>query len=280
MVHETEIDVKQVETFLKDALDKVMTQENPDLLNDVKKVYKQTIPFSKRLYVAAYLAKEATRGTRSRGRFPNGKRDDFSRAGHYYASSSNSSYRQGRASSMRDTSAYAHDEAQREARSFVESRDEERGARPHLDIDEALASTIFISIGRNRRVYPRDLVGLLVNVAHLDKDRIGDIRVLANYSFVQLYKEDTEKAIAALDGYDYRGRKLAVSYSRQRGDDIEQNETARDNSEDAKAYAAAEKAALDKEPFSSPIHSDEVENARDPAATQDTSVSNSGDYLV
>jgi len=81
-----------------------------------------------------------------------------------------------------------------------ELRDEAHTPHPRVQIDESLAATIFISIGRNRRVYPRDLVGLLVSVAGLDRDRIGDIRVLANYSFVQLFKDDTDKAIAALNG--------------------------------------------------------------------------------
>ncbi|UKI53327.1 MAG: DbpA RNA binding domain-containing protein [Treponema sp.] len=70
---------------------------------------------------------------------------------------------------------------------------EERQPRPRVQIDPELAATIFISIGRNRRVFPRDLVGLLVGGAGLDRDRIGDIRVLANYSFVQLFKEDAER---------------------------------------------------------------------------------------
>lgn len=277
MVHETEIDLKQVETFLKDALNKVMTQENPDLLNDVKKIYKKAIPFSKRLYVAAYLAKEASQDTRGKGRFYNGRRDEFPRGGRY-GSSYSSSYGQGRGSYMRDTpSPYSRDTPQKERRGFAESHGEEHSPRPHVEIDESLASTIFISIGRNRRVYPRDLVGLLINVAHLERDRIGEIRVLANYSFVQLYKEDTEKVIAALDGYDYRGRKLAVSYSRH--EDMERDEAAQD-SEDAKAYAAAEKAASDKEPFSSPVHSGTESDATNATPAQDAAASNSGEYLV
>ena len=100
---------------------------------------------------------------------------------------------------------------------------------------------------------------------------IGDIKVLANYSFVQLYTEDAQTAIDKLNGYDYRGRKLAVSYSRQKSDsDAAETdsseatesasfdsasqsdysaEEAQMSAEDAAAYAAAEKAAADKEPF-------------------------------
>ena len=261
---EIEIDRERVASFLKNALNKVMTEENPDLLNDLKKIFKRTIPFSKRMYVAAYLTKEM------QGRFhgiPNARRNDTSMHG----------ARSGR--NFKDTPYGRHSYNDRRGNGESlsdELRDETHSPHPRVQIDEALAATIFISIGRNRRVYPRDLVGLLVSVAGLDRDRIGDIRVLANYSFVQLFKDDTDKAIAALNGYDYRGRKLAVSFSRQKDDTDEgssayasdTHDTAQ-TAEDEKAYAAAEKAAYDKEPFTSPSYKSENEGSE-----------GSGGYLV
>ena len=108
-------------------------------------------------------------------------------------------------------------------------------------------------------------------MAGLDRDRIGDIRVVANYSFVQLFTEDADKAINALNGYDYRGRKLSVSYSRQKDDaddasaadsaavssesDLGQQasqEISEQEREDAEAYAAAEKAS-ENQGFGSPL---------------------------
>jgi hypothetical protein len=260
--HESEVDFDQAASFLKEALNKVMTEENPDLLNDLKKVFKKSIPFSKRMYVAAYLVKELQ--NRNRGHQVSSRSERPSR----------DSGRKDR-SVVRDT----RNERPREVKPPKEvriedipndARNEEHSARPRVQIDESLAATIFISIGRNRRVYPRDLVGLLVSVGGLDRDRIGDIRVLANYSFVQLFKDDTEKAITALNGYDYRGRKLAVSYSRQKDDELPEDMADMPSSnaavspspsgsrqtvdEDAKAYAAAEKAAAYKEPFTAPMH--------------------------
>ena len=257
---EIEIDKERVASFLKNALNKVMTEENPDLLNDLKKIFKRTIPFSKRMYVAAYLTKEM------QGRFhgnPNARRNGGMGG------------RSGRNFKDAPYGKPSYDERRGSAESFDELRDETHTPHPRVQIDESLAATIFISIGRNRRVYPRDLVGLLVSVAGLDRDRIGDIRVLANYSFVQLFKDDTEKAIAALNGYDYRGRKLAVSFSRQRDDMSDGDSYSTDvpdtaqTPEDAKAYAAAEKAAQDKEPFASPSCKNENEGTK-----------GSGDYLV
>lgn len=221
---ESEIDMDSVAAFLQDAVEKVKTQENPDLLTDLKKVFKKNVPLTLRNYVAAYLVKETVKhfhGTyRPRKDFRENKKN------------------------LRERPA----REQKAAREPAETT-EERQPRPRVQIDPALASTIFISIGRNRRVFPRDLVGLLVGGAGLDRDRIGDIRVLANYSFVQLFAEDAEKAISVLNGYDYRGRKLAVSYSRQKGDEDESVDSQiadgmdEQSAEDAAAYAAATKAS-------------------------------------
>lgn len=234
---ENEIDLDQLAAFLQDAVDKVKTQENPDLLNDIKKVFKKNVPFSLRMYVAAYLTKQCGSHFRPRREFNerNNRRD-------FRKDNQKNEYRQDR---------------NRDNTNDTSENTEARQPHPRVQIDEALATTIFVGIGRNRRVYPRDLVGLLISVAGLDRDRIGDIRVLANYSFVQLFTEDADKAINALNGYDYRGRKLSVSYSRQKGEEgtegeesipsnvdsgytDPQSEAAKD---DAAALAAAERNA-------------------------------------
>lgn len=221
---ESEIDMDSVAAFLQDAVEKVKTQENPDLLTDLKKVFKKNVPLTLRNYVAAYLVKETVKHFHGAYR----PRKDF-----------------------RENKKNLRERPARDQKAVRETAEnaEERQPRPRVQIDPALASTIFISIGRNRRVFPRDLVGLLVGGAGLDRDRIGDIRVLANYSFVQLFSEDAEKAISVLNGYDYRGRKLAVSYSRQKGDEDDSvdsqfsEEMDEQSAEDAAAYAAATKAS-------------------------------------
>lgn len=260
---ESEIDMESVASFLKDAVSRVKTQENPDLLNDLKKVYKKNVPLSLRMYVAAYLVKESQRNFRGGWR---AQRHDYKSGG------------------ARERYTRISEPGQ----SAFRSKPEERVPRPHAQIDQATAKTIFISIGRNRRVYPRDLVGLLVSAAGIDRDRIGDIRILANYSFVQLFPEDAEKAIEILNGYDYRGRKLAVSYSRQKDTAAEAEYDApaeqeaqgsqnaapetQASAEDAAAYAAAEKAAANQEPFAAPRIT--------PAEEPDEKPSENGGYLV
>ena len=235
----SEIDLDFLAGMLKDAVAKVKSEENPDVLNQIKKIYKKNVPFTMRMYVAAYLAKEAQ-----------SRRHGFK--------TSNRDFRQSR--DYRDGGmGFSSERRDMRTRDYAPVPFEERTPRPRIEIDPAVSATIFISIGRNRHVFTRDLVGLLIGVAGLERDRIGNIRVLANYSFVQLFAEDAQKAIDALNGYDYRGRKLAASFSRHKEGgfdapvDSESSayEQTERSDEDSAAYAAAETAASDREPFSS-----------------------------
>src|SRR5574344_477803 len=232
------INEEQIASFLSDALSRVEADSDPETLNLLKKIYKKNIPFSRRMYVAAWLVKQATNGGyRGASRF--GRTGSYGRLSRDHDDRGEErNDRPSRFEERRAERTERPDRADRPARSeraerpdraAAEHTDDHADRAPRVQIDPSLATTIFIGIGRNRRVYPRDLVGLLVSVAGLDRERIGDIRVLANYSFIQLFTEDCEKAIAALNGYDYRGRKLSVSYSRQKeeGDEgAENTETA------------------------------------------------------
>ena len=242
-----EINYEQVANFLKASVQQVKTQEDVDVLKQFKKVFKKNIPWNLRGYVSAYLLKVATGNARR----PFVPRDDFRR-------------------DRNDFSRPRNDERRDYSRQENAEGEERRAPHARVEIDPSVAATIFIGIGRNRRVFPRDLLGILINAAGIERDRIGDIRVLANYSFVQLFAEDADKAISALNGYEYRGRPLSVSYSCQRDDDsasenypsnaysqgAENSDESEHNfsaeGEDEKAYAAAEKSSTG-EGFSSPL---------------------------
>jgi len=196
-----EIDLDQAANYLKDIVSKV--KANPDELEALKKVFKKNVPLTLRSYVAAYLLRNA-----------GGAIFRFSKFSEREESHGNREERNNR---------FERNETPAEETSAETREPRERFTRVQIPAESA--EVVFVSIGRNRRVFPRDLVGLFISVAGIEKERIGDIRVLANYSFVQLFKEDAEKAIAALNGHVYRGRALSVSYSKQREEgDFNDNE--------------------------------------------------------
>lgn len=76
--------------------------------------------------------------------------------------------------------------------------------------------TLFVGIGRNRKVFPKDLIHLFINTGKIDRAMIGEIRILDNYAFVSIEKEAADKAISALNGINYRGRNLNVNFAKQK----------------------------------------------------------------
>ena len=185
--------------LLADAVVQVKTQEDPLVLNDYKKLFKKNVPLFLRSYVAAYLAKQIASGNSfSAGKNKNG-RTEYSR------------FNRNGANGER-------------AVSETSGRIKREGPSPRIVIAPESAAAVFISIGRNRSVFPRDLIGLIMQRAGLERDRIGEIRVLDNYSFVQVYAEDADKIIDAINGTEYRNRKITVSHSRKK-DEQDTNQT-------------------------------------------------------
>ncbi|MFP4483460.1 MAG: DbpA RNA binding domain-containing protein [Spirochaetaceae bacterium] len=76
--------------------------------------------------------------------------------------------------------------------------------------------TMFVGVGKNRKVFPRDMIQLFSNVDGITGSDIGQIKILDNYSFVEITDDKAESAIAELNGKEYRGRKLNVNYARKK----------------------------------------------------------------
>lgn len=77
-------------------------------------------------------------------------------------------------------------------------------------------TTLFVSVGKNRRVYPRDLIQLLVGTGKISREEIGEIKVLDSYSFITVKEASAAKAIDNLDGINYRGRSLVVNFAKKK----------------------------------------------------------------
>jgi hypothetical protein len=78
---------------------------------------------------------------------------------------------------------------------------------------------LFFSVGRSRRVFPREILGLINTKTAIPREDIGSIRILDNYSFVQVRTTVAEKIIESLNGVSFRGRPLTVNYAKSRKDE-------------------------------------------------------------
>ena len=75
---------------------------------------------------------------------------------------------------------------------------------------------LFVSIGRNRRVYARDLTALFTETLQLTAGEIGDVRVFEKYSFVDIVPSRAGEAITKLSGTDLKGRTITVNYAKKK----------------------------------------------------------------
>lgn len=76
--------------------------------------------------------------------------------------------------------------------------------------------TIFVSIGKNKKVFPRDLSRLFRKTLDLHPRDIGNIKVLDNYSFVDIPQSQAQRAIELMDGIEFRGRNITVNFARKK----------------------------------------------------------------
>jgi len=77
-------------------------------------------------------------------------------------------------------------------------------------------TTVFVSVGKNRRVFPRDLVALFTTTGALEKLDIGEIKIFDNYSFVEVQENSAAELIGRLEGTTFRGRRLTVNFAKKR----------------------------------------------------------------
>jgi hypothetical protein len=162
-------------------LEDIKTRVDPLLLDEYRRLFKREVSFFRRSWTAAYLLMlydqdEKFRGA-GMGRRPSGGRKPAGSAG------------QG---------------------------DGEKQPRPVEALPDEEARQLFINIGRNRRVFPREILGLIYSKASVSREDIGAIRILDNYSFLQARDSVADRIIEALNGKPFRGKILTVNYARSR----------------------------------------------------------------
>ncbi|MBN2651552.1 MAG: DbpA RNA binding domain-containing protein [Spirochaetales bacterium] len=94
------------------------------------------------------------------------------------------------------------------------SREKSREKTPREPNPDMTA--LFVSIGKNRRVFPKDLANLFASTLEVDKSEIGDIKILDNYSFVEVPNNLAELAIEKLNKQLFRKTSISVNYSKSK----------------------------------------------------------------
>ena len=86
-------------------------------------------------------------------------------------------------------------------------------------LSEEESKRLFFSIGKNRRLYPRELIAFISSKTSAVKEDIGVIRILDNYSFVQVRDTKADEIIETLNSARFRGRTLTVNFAKMKNTD-------------------------------------------------------------
>jgi hypothetical protein len=183
MRHKTVPDKFDKESLVRrihSLLDEIQSEAEPQLLNQYRSIFRKEVSFFRRSYLAAYLLLLAEQGKtfgrrRAENNRGNSRQDDSGKSG---------------------------------------GREDFKAQEETHSLPEEEAARLFISIGRNRKVFPREIIGLLNAKARITRDDIGGIRILDNYSFVQVRNAVADTVIKALNGQSFRGKTLTVNYAR------------------------------------------------------------------
>jgi hypothetical protein len=176
---------------IREGLGKIYTEADPAVLDQYRKLIKKEVSFFKRSYLAAYFLMELDQqggGKRYGGTGRNGRYRGNPAYGNKYGNGSDAS---------------------------GEEHKNERGDYPLADEE---STKLFFSAGRSRKVFPREILGLIISKTSVTKEDIGAIRILDNYSFVQVRNTVADDIINNLNGSVFRGRPLVVNFARTKKD--------------------------------------------------------------
>ncbi|MDR2185660.1 MAG: DbpA RNA binding domain-containing protein [Treponema sp.] len=174
----SQIDKERTEKTIEIILEKIHAEADPELLNEYRSLLRKKTSLFNRSYVGAYLLMQLEEGDGGRSR-RDGRPPAASRTG--------------------------------------TSRDALKND-PNRSLPEEESARLFFSIGRNRRVFPKELLQFIAAKTPVSRDDVGTIRILDNYSFVQVRSSAADEIIAALNGVSFRGRPLTVNYARNHDD--------------------------------------------------------------
>jgi hypothetical protein len=178
----SQMDLEKVLNNMAVILEKMESDADIGLLDEYRKLFKRGFPFFKRTWAAAWLLMYYDQREIPRSMGKHGKPGKPEKR-----------------------------PARKEAAGGP--TEEKDGAAEH-SLPDAESKLLFISVGRKRRLYPKDLLSFILSNTSVAREDLGLIRILDNYSFIQVRNARAQEIIEKLNGIKYRGRKLSVNYAK------------------------------------------------------------------
>jgi hypothetical protein len=203
-----------LDAFLDGILSELRSPADNSALDEVRAAFRRRVPLHLRSYAAAIMILRAAGHSRGAAKPPQkevsqkpsvkGKREEAPKKKDAEAI---------RKPAPKDRPAA---QAKDEAKAKNGSDRSDTAPRPRY---EGEGATLFFSIGKRQRFYPRSLIDLLMEEAGLALTEIGEIRPFDNYTFADIDPAKAADVVAALNGKEVRGRRLAVNPAKKRDEE-------------------------------------------------------------
>lgn len=181
-----------LEEKIRQIITKISTDPNPAELEEIKKIIRKNVPFFSRGAFSAYLLREIASQKRTKeGKKPFEK--DKNEAKPAFAKKKEELKK-----------------PEEEKESLAESAKEEKKEEKVLPAD---AKTLYLNIGKMKRLYAKQLSALLQQELGIQRDDIYTLRIHDKYSFITMSEENCIKAIEKLNGKEINGRTAQINYS-------------------------------------------------------------------
>jgi hypothetical protein len=206
-----------IEAVLDETLAEVRAAGDVALLHECRGIFRKKVPLSLRAYVAAAFAlRLASTGAPSDQQ--RGKRHDEPRR--EPRGTEKHGREQAAGPAPRSQTAKKPAESARPAKPAAERNEASERREPEIRENRYRGEgvTLFVSAGRRQRFYARVAIAKLLETPGVGSEQIGDIRTMDNYSFIVVDPAVEDTVLAALNGYDFKGRVLAANRARKRGE--------------------------------------------------------------
>jgi hypothetical protein len=176
------LDKEKAKRNLKDILNRMESDTDAVQFHEYYKLFKKEIPLFKRSWAAAWLFRYYDGKETPRFQFENVPKKDKKNI----------------------------------TNNAVTSAESQRSGTPsgEISIPEEESKRLFISIGKNRRLFPKEVITLIMSKTSAAREDIGVIRILDNFSFVQVRDTKADEIIKTLTGHRFRGRTLTVNFAK------------------------------------------------------------------
>jgi hypothetical protein len=203
-----------MENLLDEVLEDLRVPDNIPVFHEGRAIFRKRVPLMYRAYVAAALAYRLTEGPRQGRNRPS--------KGHSEAGATAHPERPARA---HNAPAAAHSPVQPRQNHAPDRTVAKTASRPAPDQKtvpvredryQGEGIVLFVSAGRRQRFNAKIVIKLLLDSGLVQKNQIGDIRTMDNYSFVTLDPAAETAALSILGAAEFKGRPLTVNRAKKK----------------------------------------------------------------